>query len=62
VQAEAVNRLRASPHLGNVVLRRASPEVKALVDVWPRVPHAGVIQAVKRAMDPSGTLGGGRGV
>ena len=60
-QAEAIERLRRSKVVGNVVVVRATPELKNRVDVWPPGHSARVFEAVKRAMDPAGTLGAGRG-
>lgn len=60
-QAAAIEQLRASAVLGNIVLVRGSAELKAAVDVWPAMPNAGLLSSVKRALDPRGILGGGRG-
>ena len=61
-QAAAIELLRASPILGNVVIVRGSPELKGLVDVWgshgDRQP---LFDALKRALDPHGILNAGRG-
>ncbi len=59
-QARAVERLRASDVVGNVVVTSATPELKSNLDVWGAVGNTAIIQAVKRAMDPQGTLGAGR--
>ena len=59
-QARAVERLRASDVVGNVVVTSATPELKSSLDVWGAVGNTAIIQAVKRAMDPQGTLGAGR--
>jgi hypothetical protein len=61
-QAAAVARLRQSPALAHVVLLGATPELKDLVDVWgSRVPWSQPLDALKRALDPAGILGAGRG-
>jgi glycolate oxidase FAD binding subunit len=61
-QAAAITRLRQSPALEHVVLLGGSPELKDMVDVWGgRVPWSQPLEAVKRALDPAGILGGGRG-
>jgi glycolate oxidase FAD binding subunit len=61
-QADAIAHLRASPMLGNVIVLRAAPELKALVDVWgshgDREP---LFASLKRAFDPQGILNAGRG-
>ncbi len=61
-QADAVERLRASPTFSNVVIVSGSPELKARVDVWgshgDRQP---LFDALKRAFDPHGVLNAGRG-
>jgi glycolate oxidase FAD binding subunit len=60
-QAAVIARLRASPLLGNVVVARATPALKSLVDVWGPQPNARLLAAIKRTLDPGGTLGAGRG-
>jgi glycolate oxidase FAD binding subunit len=61
-QAAAITRLRQSPALEHVVLLGGTPGLKAMVDVWGgRVPWSQPLEAVKRALDPAGILGGGRG-
>jgi len=61
-QARAIERLRTSNVVGNVVVVRASPLVKERVDVWgshgDRQP---VFEAIKRALDPHNVLNAGRG-
>jgi hypothetical protein len=61
-QARAIERLRASPAFGNIVIVRGSAELKALVDVWgshgDRQP---LFDSLKRAFDPNGVLNAGRG-
>jgi glycolate oxidase FAD binding subunit len=56
-----VEELRRSPVLGNIVVLRASREVKAAVDVWGPISNVSLLTSVKRAVDPTGTLGAGRG-
>lgn len=60
-QADAVRRLRSSAAAGHVVILRGSAELKQSVDVWPAVPNAPLIAAIKKALDPNGILGAGRG-
>jgi glycolate oxidase FAD binding subunit len=61
-QARAVERLRASATVGNVVIVRGSAELKARVDVWgshgDRQP---LFDALKRTLDPHNVLNAGRG-
>ena len=59
-QGQAIERLRESSALGNVVIVRASTELKRKVDVWPARQAGTVFGMVKRAMDPDGILGAGR--
>jgi glycolate oxidase FAD binding subunit len=60
--AVAVERLRASDEVGNVVLLRGSRELKERVDVWgPERPSDRVARAVKQSLDPAGILNAGRG-
>jgi glycolate oxidase FAD binding subunit len=63
-QRRVIEALRtASPRLGAVSLLRGSADLKRLVDVWGDVGSSvGVLQALKRAFDPTGVLGAGRGV
>jgi glycolate oxidase FAD binding subunit len=62
-QVRAIARLRAAaPLVQHVVVLRASPAVKAQVDVWGGSADADIaMQAVKRAFDPAGVLNAGRG-
>jgi glycolate oxidase FAD binding subunit len=61
-QARAVEHLRGSVSFGNVVVLRATTELKTLVDVWgdhgDRQP---LFASLKRAFDPQGILNAGRG-
>jgi glycolate oxidase FAD binding subunit len=60
--AAVIRALRASTTAGHVVVRRASAELKSLVDVWgPAGSRAPLFAAVKRALDPRGVLSPGRG-
>ena len=60
--AAAVERLRGSPDVGNVVLLRGSRELKERVDVWgPERASDRVARAVKQALDPVGILNARRG-
>jgi glycolate oxidase FAD binding subunit len=60
--AAAVNRLRASADVGNVVVLRASRELKDMVDVWgPPRDADRVLRALKEMFDPAGILNAGRG-
>ena len=61
-QRLAIEQLRSSPLLGNVVVLRADPAVKAAIDVWgPMGDSHRVMQAIKRNLDPAGILNAGRG-
>jgi glycolate dehydrogenase FAD-binding subunit len=61
-QSRAIERLRASAVLGNVVIVRASPELKARVDVWGSAgDRQPLFEALKRALDPHNVLNAGRG-
>jgi glycolate oxidase FAD binding subunit len=60
-QVEVVERLRASETIGHVAVVRGSADLKARIDVWPPVQNAALLASVKRALDPNGTLGAGRG-
>jgi glycolate dehydrogenase FAD-binding subunit len=59
--ARVVERLRSHGAFGNVVVLRASTAAKSLVDVWGPQPNRATFDAIKHALDPSGTLGAGRG-
>lgn len=60
--AAAVTRLRGSDAVGHVVLLRATPELKALVDVWgPPQDADRVLRSLKQMFDPEGILNAGRG-
>src|SRR5712692_230669 len=61
-QARAIERLRASAVLGNVVVVRGSPALKARVDVWGSAgDRQPLFDALKRALDPHNVLNAGRG-
>jgi glycolate oxidase FAD binding subunit len=61
-QARAIDALRRSRHLGNVVVVRGSPGLKALVDVWgPMGDRQPLLESLKRAFDPNDVLNAGRG-
>ena len=60
--ASAIERLRASPDVGNVVLLRGSHDLKERVDVWgPGRASDRVARAIKSTFDPVGILNAGRG-
>jgi glycolate oxidase FAD binding subunit len=60
--AAVVEQLRDGVMLANVVVLRASPGVKARVDVWGAPTDAApVMRAIKTALDPAGILNAGRG-
>lgn len=62
IQAVAINRLRSSSCAGHVVVLRASPALKAAVDVWgPERPSDHVVRAIKKTFDPADVLNAGRG-
>ena len=62
-QVRAVAQLRATPEVvAHVVVLRADQAVKEKVDVWgPMGDTAGLMRAIKQALDPKGILNGGRG-
>jgi glycolate oxidase FAD binding subunit len=62
-QVRAVAQLRASaPTLQHVVILRAPLAIKSQVEVWGDLGDAAIVlQALKRALDPTGILGAGRG-
>jgi glycolate oxidase FAD binding subunit len=61
-QARVIGQLRHSPHVGNVVMRRGSAGLKALVDVWgPQGDRQRLLSQMKQAFDPAGALNAGRG-
>ena len=61
-QAAVVERLRSSVWVGNVVVLRASHDLKQHVDVWgPAASAADAARALKGMFDPSGILNAGRG-
>jgi glycolate oxidase FAD binding subunit len=60
--ATAVNRLRASPDAGNIVVLRAPRELKEAVDVWgPPRDSDKVVRSLKQMFDPAGILNANRG-
>jgi glycolate oxidase FAD binding subunit len=60
--AAAIQRLRASSDLGNVVLLRGSRELKEMIDVWgPPRSSDGAVRSIKRMFDPAGILNAARG-
>ena len=62
-QVRAVAELRAKPDVvGHVVVLRADQVVKEGADVWGApTDTAGLMRAIKQALDPSGILNAGRG-
>ena len=60
--AAAIQRLRSSDDVGNVVMLRGSRELKETVDVWgvPRSSDSAV-RSLKRMFDPAGILNADRG-
>jgi glycolate oxidase FAD binding subunit len=61
-QAAAVQRLRSSGAVGNVLITRAPMEMKTADSVWPRPRSTAALEAaLKRELDPVGVLGAGRG-
>jgi hypothetical protein len=59
-QVTAIELLRHSDAVGNVVVTSASTELKAACDVWGRPGGSRMFESVKRVLDPNGTLGAGR--
>ena len=55
-QVRAIERLRASNAVGNVVVASASTELKAQIDVWGPGATSKVLDALKSAVDPTATL------
>jgi glycolate oxidase FAD binding subunit len=61
-QVAAVERLRSSVWVGNVVVLRADPGMKKHVDVWgPPASAIAAGRALKQMFDPAGILSAGRG-
>jgi glycolate oxidase FAD binding subunit len=61
-QARAIERLRASAVLGNIVIVRGSPALKARVDVWGAAgDRQPLLDSLKRTLDPHHVLNAGRG-
>jgi glycolate oxidase FAD binding subunit len=57
-----IERLRAAPNVGHVVILRGEPAVKEGIDVWgPPGDTAALVAQVKRAFDPVGILNARRG-
>jgi glycolate oxidase FAD binding subunit len=62
-QIRAIVQLRAAaPVIQHVVILRAPLAIKSRIDVWGDLGDAAIVlQALKRALDPAGILGAGRG-
>lgn len=60
-QAAVVDMLRRTDAAGNIVVAQSSRELREMVDPWGPLPNARLFAAVKRALDPDGLLGAGRG-
>jgi hypothetical protein len=61
-QARLVDALRRSPSFANVIVRRGSPALAELVDVWGSPGDRGpLLVSLKRTLDPHGILNAGRG-
>jgi len=60
-QIDAVERLRGSSAVGNIVVTRAGVDIKSKLDVWGALPNRAVVESIKRELDPHGTLGANRG-
>jgi glycolate oxidase FAD binding subunit len=61
-QAAAIEQLRRSTTLRNVVIVRGSDELKSLVDVWgPMGDREKLFASLKRTLDPHSVLNAGRG-
>ena len=61
-QANAIERLRSSSGIGNVVIVHGSVALKTRVDVWGSAgDRRPVFDALKRALDPHNVLNAGRG-
>jgi hypothetical protein len=60
-QAEVVTRMRGSDIFGNVVVLRAPSELKTREWVWDSALANPIAAALKRELDPRGTLGAARG-
>jgi glycolate oxidase FAD binding subunit len=60
-QVSAIRELRASNVFGNVAIVRGRAELRTSIDVWPPLSAPHLAASVKRALDPNGTLGAGRG-
>jgi hypothetical protein len=61
-QQAAIERLRLSTVLGNVVIVKGPSALRAAVGTWPAAAGAAPLRAsLKQAWDPAGILGAGRG-
>jgi glycolate oxidase FAD binding subunit len=62
-QVRAIERLREGrPRIDHVVILRAVPAIKQQIDVWGPLGAAEIaMRSLKRAFDPAGILGAGRG-
>jgi glycolate dehydrogenase FAD-binding subunit len=61
-QARAIERMRASAVLGNIVVVRGSTALKSRVDVWGSAgDRQPLFDSLKRALDPHHVLNAGRG-
>ncbi len=62
-QVRAIERLRAGrTRINHVVILRAAPAIKRHIDVWGPLGDAAIaMRSIKRAFDPAGILGAGRG-
>jgi len=60
-QIDAIERLRRSSSVGNIVVTRADVEIKSKLDVWGALPNRALLESIKRELDPNGILGANRG-
>jgi glycolate oxidase FAD binding subunit len=61
-QARAIERLRTSSVVGNVVVVRGSPALKSKIDVWGSAgDRQPLFESLKRTFDPNHVLNAGRG-
>jgi glycolate dehydrogenase FAD-binding subunit len=61
-QSAVVEQLRSGGVFGNVVVIRATPALKSAIDAWGPRPNRTLLQSIKKTLDPTGTLGAGRGL